>query len=283
MSEAVRPLCIYHANCADGFTSAWVVNRYFEGKVDFHPGVYGKPPPDCTRRIVYLVDFSYSREVLERIAAVADRVIILDHHDTAEKALLPLLENGTIQGVFDMERSGAGITWDYFFASQPRPKLLNHIEDRDLWRFNLPGTREIQAAVFSHEYDFGIWDALMFDANLDLLAAAGSAIERKHFKDIKELVEVVTRFMKIGGHIVPIANLPYTLTSDAGEYLYKLHDAPFAGCYWDTPDGRVFSLRSPKGGFDVGATAKHYGGGGHVNASGFTVPFDECARFEVIA
>ncbi|KKK83930.1 hypothetical protein LCGC14_2788440, partial [marine sediment metagenome] len=43
---------------------------------------------------------------------------------------------------------------------------------------------------------------------------------------------------------------------------------PFAGCYWDTPEGRVFSLRSA-GDFDVSAIAKQYGGGGHKSAAGF--------------
>jgi nanoRNase/pAp phosphatase (c-di-AMP/oligoRNAs hydrolase) len=47
---------------------------------------------------------------------------------------------------------------------------------------------------------------------------------------------------------------------------------PFAACYWDTPDGRVFSLRSREDGVDVSAIAKRYGGGGHRNASGFRMP-----------
>ena len=73
------------------------------------------------------------------------------------------------------------------------------------------------------------------------LAADGEAIERKHFKDIRELLDVTTRYMVIGGHRVPVANLPYTMSSDAGHELAK--GRPFAACYWDTPEGRVFSLR----------------------------------------
>ena len=42
----MRPLCIYHGNCADGFTSAWVVRQAFHGDVDFHAGVYQEPPPN---------------------------------------------------------------------------------------------------------------------------------------------------------------------------------------------------------------------------------------------
>jgi nanoRNase/pAp phosphatase (c-di-AMP/oligoRNAs hydrolase) len=76
-----------------------------------------------------------------------------------------------------------------------------------------------------------------------------------------------------------MANLPYTLTSDAGHLLCG-DTYPFAGCYWDTPEGRVFSLRSRDDGADVGEIAKLYGGGGHKHASGFRVPFDQLAQFE---
>ena len=146
-----------------------------------------------------------------------------------------------------------------------------------MWRFALRKTREIQASVFAYPYEFKVWDFLM-GADMEKLAVEGEAIERKHFKDIRELVTVVTRPMKIGGHIVPIANLPYTLTSDAGHLLAK--DKPFAGCYWDTPNGRVFSLRSTDEGMDVSEIAKQYGGGGHRNASGFRVGYENLAQFE---
>lgn len=168
-----------------------------------------------------------------------------------------------------MARSGAGMTWDFFFPAEPRPKLIDHIEDRDLWLFKLDGTREIQASVFSFPYDFAVWDWLM-TCHLPILRAEGEAIERKHHKDVAELVDVTKRRMKIGGHEVWVANLPYTLTSDAGHLMAR--GEPFAACYWDTPDGRVFSLRSTDEGQDVSAIAKQYGGGGHRNASGFRVP-----------
>ncbi len=47
---------------------------------------------------------------------------------------------------------------------------------------------------------------------------------------------------------------------------------PFAACYWDTTDGRVFGLRATDDGIDVSEVAKLYGGGGHAKASGFKVP-----------
>jgi oligoribonuclease NrnB/cAMP/cGMP phosphodiesterase (DHH superfamily) len=285
----VKPLCIYHGNCADGFGAAWVVRKALGAEnVDFHAGVYQDAPPDVTGRDVLLVDFSYKRAVMTEIVAKANSVKVLDHHKTAIDDLTPMLEAGEITATFDLERSGAGIAWDHFFSDNTRPQLIEHIEDRDLWRFLLHGTREIQAALFSHPYDFTLWDQLMaMDARaMSIFESEGRAIERKHHKDVAELTKVVTRHMRFrypfdysGSAVVPMANLPYTLTSDAGHLLCG-DTYPFAGCYWDTPEGRVFSLRSRDDGADVGEIAKLYGGGGHKHASGFRVPFDQLAQFE---
>lgn len=111
------------------------------------------------------------------------------------------------------------------------------------------------------------------DALLALREAVDFALnEPMENKDIAELLRVVTREMEIGGHRVLVANLPYTLTSDAGHAL--AHGKPFGACYWDTPNGRVFSLRSTEAGIDVAEVAQQYGGGGHKHAAGFRVPFD---------
>lgn len=266
-----KPLCIYHGNCADGFGAAWVFHACADREFDFHPGVYQDAPPDVEGRDVYLVDFSYKRPIVEAMLPKATRVVLVDHHKTAIDDLAPLIQSGSIESLTDIEHSGAMLAWKWFNGNfvEP-PKLLRYIEDRDLWRFALDGTREIQANVFSYPYDFVVWDELM-RRPVHQLIAEGTAIERKHFKDIHELTKVVTRRFTIGGYSVPIANLPYTLTSDAGHLLAQKE--PFAGCYWDTPEGRVFSLRSTDDGMDVSEIAKQYGGGGHKNASGFRVPY----------
>lgn len=268
-------LCIYHGNCADGFGAAWVVRKAL-GDIEFHAGKYNSPSPDVTGKDVVMVDFSYKRPVLLAMAEQANSILIIDHHKTAIEDLVDLPANVTTQ--FALEHSGAMLTWHHFFPGQEPPPLLRHIEDRDLWRFALPGTRQIQACLFSFPYDFGVWDALM-SANLDALGVEGQAIERKHFKDIRELLVETTREMVICGHRVPVANLPYTLSSDAGAELAK--GRPFAACYFDTPEGRVFSLRSSNEGEDVSEVAKQFGGGGHRNAAGFRVSFAQAQEFEI--
>lgn len=100
--------------------------------------------------------------------------------------------------------------WDYLFPGEDRPLLLNHVEDRDLWRFKLAGTREIQAFIFSHEYRFDQWDRLMAANPTELLkmAVVGAAIERKHHKDVAELVKVCQRRLLIGATRCPLRACP---------------------------------------------------------------------------
>jgi uncharacterized protein len=273
----MKPLVVYHGNCADGFSAAWCFWRKYGSGADYVAGVYQQHPPCVTGRNVYLVDFSYKRAVVEQMLAEANRVTLIDHHKTAMEDLMSLrsLDYGDrFEWFCDLNRSGATLAWDYLFPGEDRPLLLGHVEDRDLWRFKLAGTREIQALVFSYEYSFELWDRLMSADQVELLkmTAAGAAIERKHHKDVAELVAVCKRRMVIGGHDVPVASLPYTMVSDAAHLMAQ--GEPFAACYWDTADGRIFGLRSTDDGVDVSDVAKLYGGGGHAKSAGFKVPRD---------
>jgi len=317
-------LCIYHGTCMDGFTAAWVVRKALGAEVEFHAATHGDPPPDVNGKNVIIVDFSYRRPVLLEMARKATSMLILDHHKSAEADLRAKgsddegpqimrmdswgeaggilnwdryqhnlvqddLENANSNGaiiyaLFDMNRSGAGIAWDFFMDKMGRPSLIDVVEDRDLWRFKYPATRQLCAAIFSYPYDFKVWDELCERMLTDLsLNAEGAAIERKHHKDVSELVGKSMRLMLIGNHLVPCANLPYTMGSDAGHLMASTISAmkngiqtpvPFAAYYWDGPDGRTFGLRSLEGtGADVSEIARQYGGGGHKHAAGFRVPF----------
>ena len=280
--------CIYHANCADGFGAAWVVRKALGPDVEFHAAHYGEPAPDVTGKNVIIVDFSYKYEALVALADKAASVLVIDHHKTAMADLLavPPAElhyeahkknsSGKLHALFDMTHSGAGLTWDFFFPGQPRPALINHIEDRDLWQFKLPGTREIMANLFSYPQDFATWDHL-FAHDINVIRLDGVAINRQHQKTVADLVRTTKRRMLIGGHDVPVANLPYMFASDAGHLMAE--GELFSGSYFDTPEGRTFSLRSRDAGMDVSEIAKQYGGGGHRNAAGFRVALDHALAY----
>ena len=273
----MKALVIYHANCVDGAAAAWVMGQWFEataeagGEMSFLAGEYQKAPPDVTGRDVFLVDFSYKAGVVQELLRTANSVTILDHHKSALLDLQPMFEEG-LQGMIDLSHSGCMVAWRWAFGDAEPPRLLKHIEDRDLWRFALPNTRELHAWItsFPLEYLGGLIGEFEIEGDTAALIQ-GRAIERKHQRDIANLLPTIARPMVIGGHTVAVANLPPTMASDAGHALAAY--GPFAAIYYDGDGVRHFSLRSREDGLDVSEIATQYGGGGHKHAAGFSVPF----------
>lgn len=258
-------LCIYHGGCDDGFGAAYAMWKALGEKVEFYPGVHQEEPPPVEGRDVFLLDFSYKRGVIESLLNKAKSITILDHHISAQKDLDELLEAGAIKGQFDMHRSGAMMAWDYFMGTEA-PPLIQHIQDRDLWKFELAHTRCITMALGSYEQDFETWDSLMYQT--EQLAQEGAAIERWYRRRV-ENAKKHAWLEDIGGYKVPVICAPNFMASDLAGELSQDH--PFAAIYWDSENHRNYSLRS-RGDFDVSQVARQFGGGGHKQAAGFKIP-----------
>lgn len=257
-----NPLVIYHANCWDGFCAAWIARERF-GTIDVHPAHYKSEPPDVAGRTVYVLDFSYPRETLERMHAEAASLLVIDHHATARDALA-----GLPYCVFDMEHSGGRLTWDHFFGADEiaaRPWLVDYTEDRDLWKHAMPHSREINAALRSWPLDFATWDRLESES-LETMATQGEAILRAESQIVASHTRNASR-MPLAGYDVPVVNATTLFSEIAGKLAVG---EPFGVCYFDRQDGkRQWSLRSAPDGVDVSAIAKSFGGGGHKHAAGF--------------
>lgn len=265
-------LCIYHANCLDGFTAAWAVWKRFPD-TEFVPGHYNEPPPDCTGRNVVMVDFSYKRPELLQIAAQAESVLILDHHKSAEAELRDLPNN--VIAEFDMKRSGAMMAWNHYHPNEYPGWLIAHVQDRDLWRFDFEHTRQITAFLFSQDFDFEVWSEIHADIHKGFshymeYVRIGSVLEKKHAKDVRALIDVGAARTELAGFDVPILNAPFMYASEAGNIMAK--GEAFSVTWYETAENRVYSLRSDEKGEDVSLIAQQYGGGGHRHAAGFKTP-----------
>ena len=75
------------------------------------------------------------------MARDTERLLVLDHHITAEKALA-----GLPYAYFDLKKSGAVLAWEWAH-DHPVPWILEYIQDKDLWTWALPLSREINAAI----------------------------------------------------------------------------------------------------------------------------------------
>lgn len=266
----MKTYVLYHANCPDGFTSAWVAHKKLGDEAEYIPVSYGNPPPEMeSRSEVYILDFSYPRDVLIDLDQAHNLVQVEDHHKTAQADL-----EGLDFCHFDMDHSGAYLAWQYFDGPPSSLGLVQYIEDRDLWKFELPHSRKISAWIGSWPFTFQDWDRLSFqlDINFPDCVNQGTAILRAK----EQAVEAMCRHAKIiniFGYKVPAANATVYF-SEVGERLCELHpEAPFAAYWRDRNDNQQqWGLRS-KNGFDVSAVARAFGGGGHAAAAGFVWPW----------
>lgn len=254
-------IVLYHAECTDGFGAAWAIWKKFP-TATFIPAKHGFPPPSgLAGRHVVIADFSYARPMLEAMAQEAASLLVLDHHITAQQAL-----EGFPHAYFDQKKSGAVLAWEWAHQS-PAPWLLQYVQDKDLWEWALPDSREVTAALSSYPHDFALWDSFSREA----LIAEGKAILRYEQEMIgKILTEAIT--VTFHGHKVPAVQSAI-LTSQIGERLAK--GRPFCLIWHDKDGRRYFSMRSAPDGLDVAAIATLHGGGGHIHAAGFSVPLGE--------
>jgi hypothetical protein len=66
-----------------------------------------------------------------------------------------------------MDRSGAVLSWNFFFPEKPLPRLLSYVQDQDLWRWEVPFSREFNIARETIPFDFIRWDELMDETKID--------------------------------------------------------------------------------------------------------------------
>ena len=267
----------YHSNCPNGFTAAWVMWTFYRDQANYVPCAYGAPlkEPAHSTGTVFFVDFCPPRDVLESLAKTFT-LYVFDHHKTAKADL----EGFTPQFgkvVFDMERSGAGITYDEMFPVPMfvRPALVNYVEDRDLWRFKLPKSKEMNALILSYSYQFDVWSKINDEFESEFsgnLAERGADILRARQQSVRQMTRHY-RWGWIGGHYFPYVNATDVFSEVAEELAIKT-EVGIGAYYADRADGkRQWGLRS-RGDIDVSAVAKQLGGGGHKGAAGFVTEQD---------
>ena len=273
----------YHAACPDGFCAAFIAKKRYPGAVaiGLNHGLteaeLDKIFADSMHKDVLMVDFSFkTRDLNDQMDRVAKSFCILDHHKTAQAVL-----EGAPYATFDMKRSGAGLTWDYLFGKDStisdcaggqmkpfvyavRPWYVDYVEDRDLWNWKLPNSREICAYLGTLKFTFEDWAKLDLLLPTDAISfGTGALLHIEHY--VREAV-AKAQTGHLAGAKVAILNVPYLNCSEVGNELAKTHD--FSMTWYEDGDRIRFSLRSI-GDIDVSQTAVRHGGGGHKNAAGF--------------
>lgn len=291
MNKLYNPdVVIYHGGCADGTAAAWVFWQHARSisgmKIpELYGAKYGEAPISRDRilnRTVVMVDFTYKREVTEKMLKQAKRLVILDHHKSAQKDL-----EGLACAIFDMSRAGCQLAWDYLYPPdrnppKPRPKFIDLIADRDLWTWKLPSSQAINKVFYLKGYTNSVEEIdKIKDMKLEKLAEEG-----KHYLNYEsDLLAKLSRFKTsyyFGDHPErPIkfykvfVTAAYYMQSELGHKISEENkDHDFVVLYrFDHVRGAwYFSCRArERTDIDLGNILGAYGGGGHPKAAGFEV------------
>ncbi len=269
-----NPLVIYHGhNCPDGFASALAAWLFYEGRAEFlgldHGNVRSVADlPVLDGRAVYILDFSFSADILRGIEERAAKLVLLDHHKSAAEQLTGFAcRCGVVH--FDMNKSGSRLAWEFFQPQKPLPDLVRFIEDRDIWTWQYTESAGFLAALDMEPFDFAHWAAMAaFNAEqVSAFMARGQAMDEKFNKLAADIADSAQAISFNGEHGLMV-NAPGVFHSVVGDMLSRKCGS-FALMWCVSKEGIVKAgLRSQRD-FDCIALARSMGGGGHAQACGF--------------
>jgi oligoribonuclease NrnB/cAMP/cGMP phosphodiesterase (DHH superfamily) len=273
----VQRTCFYHAGCPDGLGAAWSVWRAWGGGARYLPRGHEDVVDASAHEgaLVVFVDIAPGNEELRALAQRAARVIVLDHHVTARErfendlGLQNAVAGRGHQILFDLSHSGAILAWQHFHPDRPAPDLLRYVEDQDLWSWKLPASEQVNAAISSYPRDFESWDELAARPIAELVAE-GTPILRATRVEVERAL-LSAHPVSVGSRRAEAVNATLH-RSKIGHELAKraAFKLPWGLVYRVTGERVDVSLYSI-GDLDVARIAEAYGGGGHANASGFSV------------
>lgn len=292
MINNIYDIVLFHYPCQDGLTSGWIVNKFHQEqniKIDLYPIQYGKEIDlnRLTDKKIIFCDFAPSKDLLDEIEKITTKITILDHHISAQKAL-----QDKKYAIFDMNKSGAGLTWDYFYPMEKMPLFIEMIQDRDIWTWKIKNSREFTtgfstacSGIEMYEFTklFELFDELngLNPFKFDFYIELGEIINKSIMLKCKYMaLESLKKINRYQNYNVCIVNCSSELSSDLGNILSSSNGCDFAALwrYNNTKEEYYVSLRSDNKA-DVSLIAKEFGGGGHKNAAGFSTKINPIILF----
>jgi oligoribonuclease NrnB/cAMP/cGMP phosphodiesterase (DHH superfamily) len=272
-------LVIYHGrNCPDGFAAALAAWLFYDGQAEFLGLDHGEIKtvddlPALQGRAVYILDFSFSADILRAIDARAAKLVMLDHHKSAADLLDGFVcRCGVVH--FDMNKSGARLAWEFFHPDASVPDLVRFVEDRDIWVWQYPQSAGFLAALDMEPTDFVRWKEIAdFDAQrLAAYIERGRAMDEKFSMLATGLAEAASPVV-FNGQTGLMVNAPGVFHSLVGDLLSK-KSGTFALMWTVDKTGTIkVGLRSQRG-YDCIPLAQSMHGGGHAQACGFKMSAD---------
>lgn len=284
-------IIIYHHPCADGFTCCTIANMFFKNKnktveymgmshsANINPKIYDK----LSGKNVLICDFSFKKDVIDKLLQVVLNLLIIDHHVSAQTELLNLDQKHKI---FDMTHCGAYLTWQYFFPEIPVPLFVKYIEDNDIWLKQMPNTLEMSSFVSCLDFECCKYEEFIIDeSKIESIAIPYGAILLKQAnKQIENALNKSTvKMIDFNDNIyfVAVCNSTTNISEIGNQLLQKYEFVNFSIIYTANDNYNLTSFRSDDTRTDVSVIASKCSGGGHRNASGCSL-YEKCVPgFEI--
>lgn len=287
MSESHQISIISHKGCSDGTACAIIaLSKYPQAKLRFCG--YGKDVDylnldQFKDHIVYLTDFTLPADKLTQLISKAVKVIVIDHHISAQEDL-DQVNDPKLTKIFNMEKAGCVLTWEYFYPGEIVPWYFAYIGDRDIWAYKLENSKYVNESLFMlgytnfdklkqlHESDDQekqkVYDKCV-SVGLDLYTNKMLQLEYAYKKAI--LCELLDEKQEPIATVWAVSNHNPRILNELGEYLYNDKRAQISLLYrYDLETNEIWcSLRSHKT-VDCGIIAVRLGGGGHKSSSGIS-------------
>jgi len=286
----VDTVLVYHYPCVDGVAAATIAFKAVleaERAPELMPMQYGHEEKlnfeNFKNKRIIFVDFSFKYPTMERLTQYTDeKILVLDHHKTAMEELAPLAKNPQFEIIFDMNKCGAILAWEYFFSDQYNgtPELLRYIDDYDRWQWRYGVyTDYVHEFLLTKKLVLVEFENMIFHQSpkelMEYIIDVGSSLVEAKNNQVNELINNCAGevFDTATNKYIAIVNCPGFLASKVGNRLSE--NCPYAICWYYNEQEKkyIFSLRSNKNflkWFDVSLIAKSHGGGGHANAAGFS-------------
>lgn len=272
---------MYHENCLDGLGAKFAAYKYFGDGAQYIPVNYRQGLPDIrlySDDEVYVLDFSFSLETTKNLMMCVSQLVVIDHHQTSE-CLKELDWTGRHALVHVQSKSGAVLAWEYFHG-QPVPQLLLHVQDRDIWKWELHHTKAITAgAWYILGEDMQAW-AEAADTNSSVwknLRLFGEQILRVQQDEVQKDLQNKMEILHPTYGQMWVLNSNRNVSELGAELCEK---GGFAVIWERTSSGIHLHLRSSPLGPNVAQIAEAvFGGGGHRNAAGAYTTLDVFRSF----
>lgn len=265
---------VLHHNDVDGICSAFAVWMVLGESAKYIAVKYGQPLPELENPTwVYIVDFSYKKDVILELCERCE-VVLIDHHVTAKNELCDVVHENLTK-VIDTSHSGAFLTWKAMIGGEI-PQVVLDVEDYDLWKFERPNTRHIHEYLNMVGFDMGVYAEIVHDYPRGYMNARriGTYLYAAKMKQVEYIAKSGYTCVDDDGNTYMKVNSPVYM-NEIAEHIYNNDSSIKYVDVYSTSEykGQLYerhSLRCRQG-FDVRTIAEKFGGGGHPTSSGYSV------------